>query len=37
MEYAYKFRVYPNAAQQNLIERTFGCCRYVYNHYLAYR
>ena len=37
MEYAYKFRIYPNAAQQNLIERTFGCCRYVYNHYLAYR
>ena len=37
MEYAYKFRLYPNAAQRDLIERTFGCCRYVYNHYLAYR
>lgn len=37
MEHAYKFQIYPNAAQQNLIERTFGCCRYVYNHYLEQR
>lgn len=37
MEYAYKFRIYPNTEQQNLISRTFGCCRYVYNHYLAQR
>lgn len=37
MEYSYKFRLYPNGAQINLIERTFGCCRYVYNHYLAKR
>ena len=37
MEYTYKFRIYPNAAQQNLIQRTFGCCRYVDNHYLARR
>lgn len=35
MEYSYKFRLYPNTEQINLIERTFGCCRYVYNHYLA--
>ena len=37
MEYSYKFRLYPNREQINLIERTFGCCRYVYNHYLAMR
>lgn len=36
-EYSYKFRIYPNATQKNLIERTFGCCRYVFNHYLALR
>ncbi len=37
MEYSYKFRLYPNEEQINLIERTFGCCRYVYNYYLATR
>ncbi len=37
MEYSYKFRLYPNAEQENLILRTLGCCRYVYNHYLALR
>ena len=34
---AYKFRIYPNREQENLIQRTFGCSRFVYNHYLAYR
>lgn len=37
MEYAYKFRIYPNITQTNLIERTFGCCRFVYNYFLAER
>ncbi len=37
MEHSYKFRLYPNRKQISLIERTFGCCRYVYNHYLAQR
>ena len=37
VEYSYKFRLYPNEEQINLIERTFGCCRFVYNHYLAVR
>ena len=37
MEYSYRFRIYPNATQENLIQRTFGCCRFVYNHYLAKR
>ena len=34
-EKAYKFRLYPNAEQQALIQRTFGCCRFIYNYYLA--
>ncbi len=37
MEYSYKFRIYPNAEQENLIQRTFGCVRFVYNSYLALR
>lgn len=37
MEYSYKFRLYPNKVQENQILRTFGCCRYVFNHYLALR
>ena len=37
MEYAYKFRIYPNAVQTQQIQKTFGCCRYVWNHYLAKR
>ena len=32
-----KFRIYPNKEQQNLINRTFGCARLVYNQGLAYR
>lgn len=37
MEYSYKFRLYPNAEQENLICRTFGCVRFVYNHFLSER
>lgn len=37
MEYSYKFRIYPTQEQKNLIQRTFGCCRFVYNYYLAKR
>lgn len=37
MEYSYKFRLYPNREQEKQILRTFGCCRFVFNHYLAYR
>lgn len=37
MEYGTKFRIYPTKEQQKLIEKTFGCCRFVYNHFLAYR
>ena len=37
MEYSCKFRIYPNAAQEQQILRTFGCCRYIWNYYLAKR
>lgn len=37
MECSYKFRIYPNIAQVQQIRRTFGCCRFVWNHYLAQR
>lgn len=32
---AYKFRIYPNKQQKEILAKTFGCCRFVYNHYLA--
>ena len=34
---AYKFRLYPNAEQREFLAKHFGCCRFVYNHYLAER
>lgn len=37
MEYSYKFRLYPTKAQQERISQNFGCCRYVFNHFLAQR
>lgn len=37
MEYAMKFRLEPNARQRELVERTLGCSRFVYNHFLAVR
>ena len=37
VEKAYKFRIYPNKEQERLIQKTFGSCRFVYNHYLAKR
>ena len=33
----FKFRIYPNDEQIVLIEKTFGCCRLVYNDALASR
>ena len=32
---AYKFRLYPNKEQQELIEKTIGCCRFVANFAIA--
>ncbi len=31
---AFVFRIYPNRAQKELLAKTFGCVRLVYNHYL---
>ncbi|MFD1675986.1 helix-turn-helix domain-containing protein [Alicyclobacillus fodiniaquatilis] len=28
---AYKYRFYPTEEQTNILNRTFGCVRYVYN------
>lgn len=37
MEYSYRFRIYPTLKQQEQIQKTFGCVRFVYNYYLAKR
>lgn len=31
---SYKYRIYPNKQQEELIKKTFGCCRFVYNYFL---
>ena len=36
-EKAYKFRLYPNKQQEELIRKTCGCARFVYNTTLAAR
>jgi putative transposase len=37
MEKAYRYRFYPNAEQEELLRRTMGCVRLVYNRALAAR
>ena len=32
---AYKFRLYPNKSQEDLLQKHFGHCRFIYNHFLA--
>ena len=34
---SFKFRLYPNACQETLIAKTFGCVRFVYNKMLSDR
>ena len=34
---AYKFRLYPNKSQEILLEKHFGCCRFIYNFLLWFR
>lgn len=34
---AYRFRFYPTSDQEQILARTFGCARYVYNHMLRLR
>ena len=37
MECSYRFRIYPNTKQVQQIHKTFGCCRFAWNYYLAKR
>ena len=37
MQKAFKYRFYPTAEQENLLRRTIGCTRFVYNKALALR
>lgn len=32
---SFKYRIYPTSQQEELLQKTFGCCRYVYNRVLA--
>ena len=34
---AYKYRIYPTKADKILLAKHFGCCRFLYNHFLTYR
>ena len=34
---SYKYRIYPTKEQQHYFAVNFGCCRYVYNHFLEAR
>ena len=31
----YKFRLYPDNEQEILLNKSFGCSRFVYNYYLS--
>ncbi|MED4270332.1 IS200/IS605 family element RNA-guided endonuclease TnpB [Geobacillus stearothermophilus] len=35
MHKAYRFWLYPTRTQAKLLNETIGCCRFVYNHFLA--
>ena len=35
--YTYKYRIYPNETQQVLLNKHFGCVRFIYNHFLNQR
>jgi putative transposase len=32
---AYRYRIDPTPEQEKLIQQTFGCCRFVFNHFLT--
>lgn len=34
---AFKYRIYPTDEQITLLSKTFGCARYVYNHFLEFK
>lgn len=33
----YKYRIYPTGKQKHDLDQTFGCCRFVFNHFLDVR
>lgn len=35
IHFAYKFEIKPTPEQKVLLDKHFGCCRWVYNHFLA--
>lgn len=37
MLYTYRFRLYPNKEQEVLLQKHFGCCRFIYNYLLWFR
>ena len=37
MDKSFEYRIYPSADQEALLQKTFGCCRWVYNRVLAMR
>lgn len=37
MEKAYRYRIYPSKEQRIQLAKTFGCCRFVFNHFLSRR
>lgn len=37
MNKTFVYCIYPNASQQMLIQKTFSCCRWVYNKALSMR
>ena len=34
---SFKYRIYPNEEQKILLEKHFGCTRFVYNYFLDYK
>lgn len=37
MQLAFKYRIYPNKEQTIMLNKTFGCNRYIFNHFLNYK
>jgi len=35
IDIAYKFRIYPNKGQEEILNKTFGCCRFLWNQMLS--
>lgn len=34
MQLTFKYRIYPSNEQKDFLSKQFGCCRFVYNHFL---